>query len=82
MSEGVISSADIQRFKSLSLTEIINDLVAAVKDKGVTGLIKLLHSLERAKQAEVAQSLKERGRGVSDELESLHLLSFFSTGIY
>ena len=68
-----------------------------MKDKGVAGLIKLLHSLESAKQPEfaqslkergsskqleLAQSLKERGREVSNELKSLHLLSFFSTRIY
>ena len=82
MSAGVITSRDILRFKSLNLTDTVNGLVAAVKNKGVAGLIKLLHSLESAKQPELALSLKERGRLVSDELNSLHLLSFFSTGIY
>ena len=63
----------------LSLTDTVNGLVGAVKNKGVAGLIKLLNSLENAKQPELTQSLKERGRGVLDELKSLHLLSFFST---
>ena len=62
LSSGVITSGDIQRFRSLSLTDTVNGLVAAVKNKGVAGLIKLLHSLESAKQPELAQSLKERGR--------------------
>ena len=61
-SAGVITSGDIQRFRNLSLPDTVNGLVAAVKDKGVAGLIKLLHSLESAQQAELAQSLKERGR--------------------
>ena len=61
-SAGVITSSDILRFKSLNLTDTINGLVAAVKGKGVAGLIKLLHSLESAKQPELVQSLKERGR--------------------
>ena len=82
MSAGVITSGDIQRFRNMNLPDTVNGLVAAVKNKGVTGLIKLLHSLESAKQPELAQSLKERGRRVSDKLKSLHLLSFFSTGIY